>query len=103
MLDLKQKLRRVFTQNIDGLETVTGMVDVTTVHEKGYKGGVVFLHGDVNVMRCERCHFRASWNSAVVRLMNIGNAPSCPECQRRGKKPNKRGFRSLFTLGIHSC
>jgi NAD-dependent SIR2 family protein deacetylase len=84
-LDLKQKLRRLYSQNIDGLEIATGMVDARAVRKEGFKGGVVLLHGNIHVLRCERCCFRASWNTSTTKSLSVGVAPPCPDCQSRGE------------------
>ena len=84
-MDIKQKLLRLYTQNIDGLEDNTGMLEVESVLAKSINGGVVRLHGNINKLCCEMCHFRMRWTGEAGHLMKSGLALPCPECHKRGK------------------
>jgi NAD-dependent SIR2 family protein deacetylase len=85
MLDLKQQLLRLYSQNVDGLEITTGMEDYEKVEDTRFKGGVVFLHGNLNYLRCEICHFRFPWNAKITHLISEGVTLTCPVCLRRSK------------------
>ena len=85
MLDLKQKLLRLYSQNIDGLERATGMTESRTVKGKHYKGGFVLLHGTIQVLRCQSCCFCTSWDASAMEALSTGVAHPCPECLRRGE------------------
>jgi NAD-dependent histone deacetylase SIR2 len=85
MLDLKQKLLRLYSQNIDGLENVVGMVEPQTVSKGSYKGGVVLLHGNIHMLRCGICAFQTSWNAESTQSLRAGIQPDCPDCLRRGE------------------
>jgi NAD-dependent histone deacetylase SIR2 len=84
-MDLTQKLLRLYTQNIDGLEDNTGMLEVDSILAKSLNGGVVRLHGNINKLWCEACHFRMRWTGEAGHLMRSGMGLPCPDCHNRGK------------------
>lgn len=83
-LDVTKRLLRLYTQNIDGLEGKTGIEEMDLLSAKKTRGGAVLLHGNINRLRCELGSFRALWNRSMLELMLKGEAPLCPDCQRRG-------------------
>jgi len=88
----KGLLRRLYSQNIDGLHKQTGIPD-----EKA-----VFVHGDMRTIQCEYCNydginleqFRNEVQSKIKDIYNVdssGPAVStsipCPQCAKNGLKP----------------
>jgi NAD+-dependent protein deacetylase SIR2 len=84
-LDIKQKLLRLYTQNIDGLEDNTGMLEVDSILAKRINSGVVRLHGDINKLWCKACNFRMRWTGEAGHLMKSGLLLPCPDCHKRGR------------------
>ena len=87
-LDLKGKLLRSYTQNIDGLEERVGLVGSSN-SGKG-KGKMkakdirnVQLHGDIRQVRCTLCSADFPFNEEFTSLFLQGIAPECPECAGR--------------------
>jgi NAD-dependent histone deacetylase SIR2 len=85
LLDVKKKLLRLYTQNIDGLESQTGMAEVKIFEKSEKPGGVVFLHGNINRLRCERCGFKSRWNHTDIGGSDGRSVIACPQCQKRGE------------------
>jgi NAD-dependent histone deacetylase SIR2 len=83
-LDIQGKLLRLYSQNVDGLEEMTGMleVDPTSVDNKK-AGGVVLLHGSINRLRCEACGYKTLWTARIKNDLGRGNSATCPSCERR--------------------
>lgn len=57
----------IITQNVDGLHTVAGSI------------GTIELHGNMNVVCCPQCEYRANAQEFTCCLF----APSCPICSNR--------------------
>ncbi|KAM0750756.1 DHS-like NAD/FAD-binding domain-containing protein [Meredithblackwellia eburnea MCA 4105] len=95
-LKRKGKLRRVYSQNIDGLERRAGLesvqVEGTFVgrkqsscaggSEKGKEreGDYVPLHGDLGFVRCTLCDYVGKWEGEIGRSFKVGETMDCPEC-----------------------
>lgn len=82
------KLLRVYTQNIDGLEERAGL------------GGrdLVQLHGDLDRLKCQFCGEKSTWDAANTELMLSGEAPLCEACQTRSTVRQAGGKRAT-TVG----
>lgn len=119
LLKKRNKLLRVYTQNIDGLEgTETGLHRVplggTTpadadpteagpsraVKGKGrargarLDGDYVQLHGTLWNVRCTACAFVRPWTEHDHAAFADGSVGSCPACEQRGalmRSPPPRG------------
>lgn len=91
-LDIKKKLLRSYTQNIDGLEERAGLVGslapglaLTAAERRHMKNGRnVQLHGDIHRVRCTFCSVYLPCTEEHLRQFGEGRAPDCPECAFRG-------------------
>ena len=92
-LDVKNKLLRSYTQNIDGFEEQVGLVG-SSGHEsrpgeksksklkmKAVKN--VQLHGDIHRVRCTVCCASFPCLDEHLSLFSDGLPPDCPECVAR--------------------
>lgn len=104
LLKKRNKLLRVYTQNIDGLEGVgTGLVPValegitprtaaassSAAGGKGkgkakVEGDYVQLHGAVHAVRCTGCDFVRAWTDEDGDVFASGSVGACPQCEERG-------------------
>lgn len=92
-LDLKKKLLRSYTQNIDGLEARAGLLGSSSHEAKSTGKGKhkirtkdvrnVQLHGDIHRVRCMSCSAEYSCTAAHLKMFNEGSPPDCPECLSR--------------------
>ncbi|KAK4706069.1 hypothetical protein P7C70_g133, partial [Phenoliferia sp. Uapishka_3] len=91
-------LRRVYSQNIDGLEGKAGLAKVRVQGsvESGFSGGsdmgakgkgkakwegeYVALHGDVHLCRCTGCAYVGRWDSKISEAFSRGETLDCPDC-----------------------
>lgn len=111
LLKKRNKLLRVYTQNIDGLEGIeTGLnrvplggttpVEVdsdldkagpsSAVKGKGkarakVDGDYVQLHGTLWTVRCTSCTFVRNWNEDDREAFADGSVGSCPACEQKGQ------------------
>lgn len=84
LLAFKQKLRRVYTQNIDGLHLKTP--HLWTWHDIRNSPpwpNVLQLHGSIHVMVCNKCQYMSSM---IVLLFIGGVQPECPSCIQENEK-----------------
>lgn len=79
-------LGRVYTQNIDDLETKAGL---TT---RGNYPNCVQLHGSVMEVICTQCSFTEHIYHHFLSLKS-GTLPSCPQCETRTKERTMQGKR----------
>lgn len=80
----KQKLLRVYTQNIDGFEARVGL-DRSTV----------LLHGDIHRLRCTAVKSHEhDWTPENAAKLLSGIAPACPECRDAAAAREVAGKRS---------
>lgn len=78
LLQDKNKLLRVYSQNIDGLEEVAGVR-----REK-----IVYAHGSLTYAKCLKCNLRMS-ASTIDHEMSLGVVPRCKREVSLGSKKNK--------------
>jgi len=79
LLQEKDKLLRVYTQNIDNLEQLAGVKD-----EK-----LVQCHGSFATASCMRCKLQVSGDEIREDILN-GEIPKCPACETaREQQPKK--------------
>ena len=90
----KGKLLRVYTQNIDGLESRTGL-EIVDLRSKKSKGDVVQLHGNLEKVRCCICCRAFESIDEYQESFGIGKASDCPACFERCNERQKTGKRSL--------
>ena len=92
-LDLKKKLLRSYTQNIDGMEAQVGLLGSSCQEARSdVKGNTklrvknvrnVQLHGDIHRVRCMACSAEYPCTNEHLAAFEMGNAPDCPECLSR--------------------
>ena len=93
MLDIKKKLLRSYTQNIDGFEEQVGLV-CSSSHESRHSDKArsrlrmkdvknVQLHGDIHKVRCTVCCASFPCLDEHLSLFSDGLPPDCPECIAR--------------------
>lgn len=87
-LDLKGKLLRSYTQNIDGLEERVGLAgSSSSIKSKGKMKAKdvrnVQLHGDIRRVRCTLCSAELPFSEEYTAAFIQGVAPECPECALR--------------------
>jgi NAD+-dependent protein deacetylase SIR2 len=80
----KRYRTRIYTQNIDGLEEKAGM---------GKRGRVVYLHGTMAMLACERCRHRAEYTLERNREIAEGRDVQCPACIKREEERAQMGKR----------
>jgi NAD-dependent histone deacetylase SIR2 len=71
------RLLRVYTQNVDGLETAAGLVpDKDVIH----------AHGTLTAVECSDCHRRQSsseaWRAGAVQSVSVGRVVEGMRCDR---------------------
>ncbi|SCV72041.1 BQ2448_4735 [Microbotryum intermedium] len=93
-----ERLRRVYSQNIDGFETSGGLTNV----ELGVEGGVerdrgdkAQLHGTVSNARCSECDHSEPCGRSVVEQWARGEMAECRKCQARMQSRSILGKRAL--------
>jgi NAD-dependent histone deacetylase SIR2 len=96
-LDIKKKLLRSYTQNIDGLEAKAGLLGTSSQEAKTNGKGKykintkvarnVQLHGDIHRVRCMSCSAEYSCTKEHLRIFAEGMPPDCPECLARCECP----------------
>ncbi|ODQ60651.1 hypothetical protein WICANDRAFT_83011 [Wickerhamomyces anomalus NRRL Y-366-8] len=72
------RLLRLYTQNIDCLETSLPNLQTTVpIKSKPPYPPTIQLHGTIKYMYCSKCR----WNSEIQpEIFNSNQAPACPEC-----------------------
>ncbi|KAG7096576.1 hypothetical protein E1B28_003996 [Marasmius oreades] len=103
-LDIKKKLLRSYTQNIDGLEERAGLSpppNDSTLSGKG-KNKIplklqrnVQLHGDIHRVRCQSCSAEFPCSEDHLIVFEQGQSPPCPECLHRSKSRVARSARAI--------
>uniref|UniRef100_A0A7S2LGK9 Protein acetyllysine N-acetyltransferase n=1 Tax=Leptocylindrus danicus TaxID=163516 RepID=A0A7S2LGK9_9STRA len=106
LLQKKNKLLRVYTQNIDGLEVEAGVTSKK----------VVYAHGSLAVAQCLKCNLKFDAKHIATEV-NEGKVPTCVSASRTVKKKgslkrkgsqqksntmedsNKRGEKNVSDLG----
>lgn len=114
LLSRKGKLRRVYTQNIDGLEERAGLVSAhptstsstMTAKSKGKGkdkaaagGPLVHLHGRASRVRCTVCTYSGPWASHITAAYASGSSVPCPECAERRDARIRTGRRANVAVG----
>lgn len=68
LLEQRKKLLRVYTQNIDGLESTAGVSD----------SKIVYCHGSLKFMLCTRCSKRrVPLDESILGAIRFGSVPRC--------------------------
>ncbi|KAL1915754.1 uncharacterized protein VTP21DRAFT_6513 [Calcarisporiella thermophila] len=84
------RLLRCYTQNIDGLETKSGME--TRLENNP---SVVQLHGSMEEVRCTLCNAKQRFSPQLCTVFSEGRAPPCMECEGRNDARRTVGRRPL--------
>jgi NAD+-dependent protein deacetylase SIR2 len=79
------RLLRVYTQNIDGLESRAGIPLVEAPHHKYMRGGHVRLHGTLMDLRCDVCSKTLHFSEVYIQKFLEGHKPECYLCEIGGK------------------
>ncbi|CCH63076.1 hypothetical protein TBLA_0J00780 [Henningerozyma blattae CBS 6284] len=86
----RNKLMRCYTQNIDGLEEMSGLIKKANEHEP-----VIQLHGDINNLQCIKCFQEFEWTRYYLRMFSEGKLPNCPNCIDYNESRKKLGKRII--------
>ncbi|VEU38884.1 unnamed protein product [Pseudo-nitzschia multistriata] len=79
LLEKKKMLLRVYTQNIDGLESIAGVSD----------SKIVYCHGSLKSMSCTKCsRKKLPLDSEILASIETGNVPLCQAAIKRPKGSN---------------
>ncbi|KAI8913376.1 DHS-like NAD/FAD-binding domain-containing protein [Gorgonomyces haynaldii] len=89
LVQKRGKLLRCYTQNIDGLEKRVGL-DL-----QGKQAHVVQLHGDLDSVICTLCSFSQPFSDSVRDEFSLGQAPTCPRCDKLNQDRIIRGRRQI--------
>ncbi|CAG8654247.1 1335_t:CDS:2, partial [Cetraspora pellucida] len=94
-----EKLKRVYTQNIDNLEELVGLhVNWQFEKVKNNKAQVVQLHGTLAKLRCNVCTNIYDFTLQYCDIFKQGKAPKCTKCEERENTWEKEGKRP-HTIG----
>lgn len=91
-LGQESRLKRLYTQNIDGIET--SMPPLTTeipLNVKGRWPVTIQLHGSLEKMVCQKCRYLCDFNPQLFRQPD---APACTECSVKNDFRQMTGQRS---------
>jgi NAD-dependent SIR2 family protein deacetylase len=78
VLESSGKLKRLYSQNIDGLEAKAGFDTFETA--KTHK--CVLLHGNIATLRCEKCAALYMLENYLA-LLEVGDPIGCPGCKQQ--------------------
>lgn len=86
------RLLRLYTQNVDGIDTAIEPLSTTVpLNKKGPWPKTIQLHGGLNKMVCSKCGHLSDFNGA---LFEGPEPPSCPECETNDGVRIAGGLRS---------
>ncbi|OGE56087.1 hypothetical protein PENARI_c003G03051 [Penicillium arizonense] len=91
-LGTESRLKRLYTQNIDGIETSMG--PLATEVPLDVKGGwpvTIQLHGSIEKMVCQKCRFLCDFNGD---MFTEADPPACKECEGHDQARLATGQRS---------
>ena len=88
-MDNKGKILRLYTQNIDGLETKVGLDE-----------RVIQLHGNLEMVVCTVCRNTLPFSNDVLISFAKGKPPSCLECIKGAEDRQAAGKRKRSSQGI---
>lgn len=81
-------LKRLYSQNIDGLEAKVGFDTFATDNTRK----CVLLHGNLATLRCDRCTCLYMLEN-YLSFLECGESIHCPECIQRREQDNALGKR----------
>jgi NAD-dependent histone deacetylase SIR2 len=91
-LGTESRLKRLYTQNIDGIET--SLKPLATEVPLSVKGGwpvTIQLHGSIEWMVCQKCSYLTNFKAA---LFTEADPPPCTECEGNDDARLTAGLRS---------
>jgi NAD-dependent histone deacetylase SIR2 len=78
-LGTESRLKRLYTQNIDGIETSMGpLATEVPLNVKGQWPVTIQLHGSIEKMVCQKCCFLCDFNGD---MFTQADPPACKECE----------------------
>lgn len=87
---LSRKLVRVYTENIDSMETRMQVCEDPFPNYSQSK--VVNLYGNINLVKCGRgCGYKTKWDPQHTRVFKSGRTLTCPECTKQIDDEISRG------------
>lgn len=90
------RLLRWYTQNIDGLEKVTGLsTSSCETVDLQQKPPVVNLHGTLNRMICTVCKSHVSTTEDHYKILAVGESPNCKNCEELALRRHALGKRKV--------
>ena len=89
----EERLLRLYTQNVDGIDTsMPPLATQTPLNHKGPWPRTIQLHGGLEKMVCQKCRHTSDFRS---ELFQGPDPPLCPEClERDAVRTNHAGKRS---------
>ncbi|KAJ5951003.1 Sirtuin family [Penicillium vulpinum] len=77
-LGIESRLKRLYTQNIDGIETsMEPLATEVPLNIKGNWPVTIQLHGSIEKMVCQKCRYLADFNP---NIFTEADPPACDEC-----------------------
>ncbi|KNG85922.1 SIR2 family histone deacetylase (Hst4), partial [Aspergillus nomiae NRRL 13137] len=91
-LSQENRLTRLYTQNIDGIETsMPPLATQIPLNVKAPWPRTIQLHGSLEKMVCQKCRHLGDFDGA---MFDRPDAPECPECARNNQFRVETGQRS---------
>ncbi|KAE8133162.1 DHS-like NAD/FAD-binding domain-containing protein [Aspergillus pseudotamarii] len=91
-LSQENRLTRLYTQNIDGIETsMPPLATQIPLNVKAPWPRTIQLHGSLEKMVCQKCRHLGDFDGA---MFDRPDAPECPECARNNQFRIETGQRS---------
>ncbi|KAJ5767091.1 uncharacterized protein N7511_004707 [Penicillium nucicola] len=91
-LGTESRLKRLYTQNIDGIETSMGpLATEVPLNVKGQWPVTIQLHGSIEKMVCQKCCFLCDFNGD---MFTEADPPPCAKCEENDTVRLIGGYRS---------
>ncbi|CAI7574743.1 unnamed protein product [Penicillium palitans] len=91
-LGIESRLKRLYTQNIDGIETSMGpLATEVPLNVKGSWPVTIQLHGSIEKMVCQKCRYLADFNPDIFTK---ADPPACDDCVEHDEVRQASGQRS---------
>lgn len=91
-LGKENRLKRLYTQNIDGIETsMTPLKTDVPLNTKGPWPATIQLHGSLDIVVCQKCRSLFDFDR---ELFKCAEPPECPQCAERNEAREAAGHRS---------
>jgi NAD+-dependent protein deacetylase SIR2 len=91
------KLTRWYSQNIDGLEKLSGvrLEEIGRDSSKPKEGSAVLLHGNLDSLVCVICKHKVPFTQEALDQTKKGEWETCKSCIQRSKDRKEKGMRAL--------